>query len=100
MPRVLEFTETITFFTGQYEKSLAVIFLCLYVCYPGEEQHMFHRRATTLDYFAQNMAKRSHMRVITLSGWLGTKEEGQALKRVDGLEGMRKMRIVERETHK
>ena len=49
MPRVLEFTETITFFTGQYEKSLAVIFLCLYVCYPGEEQHMFHRRATTLD---------------------------------------------------
>ena len=40
------------------------------------------------------------MRVITLSGWLDTKGEGQALKGVGGLEGRREMHIVERETHK
>ena len=47
-----------------------------------------------------NVIQHSHMRVLTLSGWLDTEGESQTLNGVDRLEGKVDKQIVDRETHK
>ena len=47
-----------------------------------------------------NVIQHSHMRVLTLNGWLDTEGESQTLNGVGRLEGKVGKQIVDKETHK